>query len=153
MKTLKRAGAQAVKAAESLTGRRFGLLVASSLVATTAIVATGLNSASGGSGPLAALLGQSLASDNAPVTPATSGQGDPSPVSPGSTGTGAGVTASPAPPPIVFPPPTPPPPPTRPPPSAPPRPDRVRVPIALPRPDRVEEPRGNDRLLRNAERT
>ena len=101
MKALKRAGAQAVEAAESLTGRRFGLLVASSLVATTAIVATGLNSASGGSGPLAALLGQSLASDSAPVAPATSGQGDPSPVSPGSTGTGAGVTASPAPAPIV----------------------------------------------------
>ncbi|HET8862151.1 MAG TPA: alkaline phosphatase family protein, partial [Solirubrobacterales bacterium] len=47
----------AVAAASSLTGTRFNLLVASSLVATAAIVASGLAS-SGDNGALAALLGQ-----------------------------------------------------------------------------------------------
>jgi phosphatidylinositol-3-phosphatase len=57
---------RAVAAAATLTGRRFGLLVASSLVATSAIVASALTNPSG-IGPLAALLGRSMASDNAPV--------------------------------------------------------------------------------------
>jgi hypothetical protein len=55
-----------IAAAASLTGRRFGLLVASSLVATSAIVASALTNPSG-IGPLAALLGRSLASNNTPV--------------------------------------------------------------------------------------
>ena len=53
---------RAMAAAATLTGKRFGLLVASSLVATSAIVAAAMTS-SHGSGPLAALLGRSLAAD------------------------------------------------------------------------------------------
>ena len=61
----------AVAGAASLTGKRFGLLVASSLVATSAIVAAGMTSGSSGLGPLAStLLGRSLAADRAPVVEA-----------------------------------------------------------------------------------
>ncbi len=57
-----------VAGAASLTGKRFGLLVASSLVATSAIVAAGMTSGASGLGPLASsLLGRSLAADRAPV--------------------------------------------------------------------------------------
>ena len=59
----------AIDAASSLTGKRFGLLVASSVVATSAIVASAMTGA-GGSGALAALIGRSLASDNTPVAKA-----------------------------------------------------------------------------------
>jgi phosphatidylinositol-3-phosphatase len=59
----------AIDAASSLTGKRFGLLVASSVVATSAIVASAMTGA-GGSGALAALIGRSLASDNTPVATA-----------------------------------------------------------------------------------
>jgi hypothetical protein len=58
---------RAMAAAATLTGRRFGLLVASSLVATSAIVASALTNPEGPVSPLAALLGRSLASDNTPV--------------------------------------------------------------------------------------
>jgi hypothetical protein len=51
----------AMAAAASLTGKRFGLLVASSLVATSAIVAAGMSSGGRDLGPLAALVGRSLA--------------------------------------------------------------------------------------------
>lgn len=51
---------RAVAAAATLTGKRFGLLVASSVVATAAIVASAITGPSGG-GALAALLGRSLA--------------------------------------------------------------------------------------------
>ena len=51
----------AIAAAASLTGKRFGLLVASSLVATSAIVAAGMTSGGKDLGPLAALVGRSLA--------------------------------------------------------------------------------------------
>jgi phosphatidylinositol-3-phosphatase len=57
---------RASAAAATLTGKRFGLLVASSLVATSAIVAAAATS-SNGSGPLAALLGRSLAAESTPV--------------------------------------------------------------------------------------
>jgi phosphatidylinositol-3-phosphatase len=61
----------AVAAAASLTGKRFGLLVASSLVATSAIVAAGMTSGSSGLGPLASsLLGRTLAADRTPVVEA-----------------------------------------------------------------------------------
>jgi phosphatidylinositol-3-phosphatase len=60
---------RATAAAASLTGKRFGLLVASSLVATSAIVAAAMTSSSD-SGPLAALLGRSLAADSTPVASA-----------------------------------------------------------------------------------
>jgi phosphatidylinositol-3-phosphatase len=70
---------RAIAAAATLTGKRFGLLVASSLVATSAIVAAAMTSANG-SGPLAALLGRSLAAErtSAASTPAPS----PEPVAP-----------------------------------------------------------------------
>ncbi len=61
-KSLKRA----LAAAETLTGKRFGLLVASSVVATAAIVASAMTG-TGNSGALAALLGRSLAADNVPA--------------------------------------------------------------------------------------
>jgi hypothetical protein len=57
---------KAIAAAATLTGKRFGLLVASSVVATSVIVAAAMTSADG-SGPLAALLGRSLAADRTPV--------------------------------------------------------------------------------------
>jgi hypothetical protein len=58
---------RASAAAAGLTGRRFGLLVASSLVATSAIVAGAITNPSGPVGPLAALLGRSMASERTPV--------------------------------------------------------------------------------------
>ncbi|MGE5408819.1 MAG: alkaline phosphatase family protein, partial [Syntrophothermus sp.] len=57
---------RAMAAAATLTGKRFGLLVASSVVATSVIVASAMT-ATNGTGPLAALLGRSLAADNAPA--------------------------------------------------------------------------------------
>jgi len=57
VKRLRKSLDSAVAAASSLTGTRFNLLVASSLVATAAIVASGLASTSD-NGALAALLGQ-----------------------------------------------------------------------------------------------
>ena len=56
----------AIAAAATLTGKRFGLLVASSLVATSAIVAAAMTR-TGSGGPLAALLGRSLAADGRPA--------------------------------------------------------------------------------------
>lgn len=60
---------RAMAAAATLTGKRFGLLVASSVVATSAIVASAMTG-TGGSGALAALVGRSLASNNTPVASA-----------------------------------------------------------------------------------
>jgi Phosphoesterase family len=57
---------KAIAAAATLTGKKFGLLVASSVVATSVIVASAMT-ATNGSGPLAALLGRSLAADHAPA--------------------------------------------------------------------------------------
>ncbi len=57
---------RAMAAAATLTGKRFGLLVASSLVATSAIVAAAATNSSD-SGPLAALLGRSLAANTTPA--------------------------------------------------------------------------------------
>lgn len=60
---------RAMAAAATLTGKRFGLLVASSVVATSAIVASAMTG-TGSSGALAALVGRSLASHNTPVATA-----------------------------------------------------------------------------------
>ncbi|MDX6610337.1 MAG: hypothetical protein QOF85_2262 [Solirubrobacterales bacterium] len=60
---------RALAAAATLTGKRFGLLVASSVVATSAIVASAMTG-TGGSGALAALLGRSLASSGTPAASA-----------------------------------------------------------------------------------
>ena len=57
-----------IAAANSLTGKRFSLLVASSLVATTAIIAAAATNSTD-NGPLAALIGRSLAAERTPVAP------------------------------------------------------------------------------------
>jgi Phosphoesterase family len=80
-----------VAAAATLTGKRFGVFVASSVVATSAIVASAMTG-TGDSGTLAALIGRSLASSPAPTasapepvhsaggaSPASSGSGSPAP--------------------------------------------------------------------------
>jgi outer membrane biosynthesis protein TonB len=56
----------AIAAGASLTGKRFGLLIASSLVATSAIVASAATNQPEAS-PLASILGHSLAADRTPV--------------------------------------------------------------------------------------
>jgi hypothetical protein len=84
---------RATAAAATLTGKRFGLLVASSVVATSAIVASAMTG-TGGSGALAALVGRSLVSDSAPVASAPAA--DRSSSGGGSFAAAEGDTASPA---------------------------------------------------------
>jgi phosphatidylinositol-3-phosphatase len=81
---------RAIAAAATLTGRRFGMLVASSLVATSAIVAAAITNPAD-NGPLAALLGRSLASNTtpAPASPA------PAPEPPQSSSPARGSLAPP----------------------------------------------------------
>jgi hypothetical protein len=71
MENLMRVKRDAVGAAASLGGKRFGLLVASSLVATSAVVAGALSGV-GGSDALASLLARGLSANDAPVAPASS---------------------------------------------------------------------------------
>jgi hypothetical protein len=66
LKALRKRARQAIDAAATLTGKRFGLLVASSVVATSAIVAAAMTSSSS-FGPLAELLGRSLAASDVPA--------------------------------------------------------------------------------------
>jgi hypothetical protein len=80
---------RAIAGAASLTGKRFGLLVASSLVATSAIVATAMTG-SGGLGPLAGLVGRSLAANETPA--ATT----PAPVTPEPAVESAGSSSQPS---------------------------------------------------------
>jgi hypothetical protein len=80
---------RAVAAAATLTGKRFGLLVASSVVATTAIVASAMTG-TGNSGALAALLGHSLANRSAPVASSPPVESSPP------AGSAAGSTPVPA---------------------------------------------------------
>jgi hypothetical protein len=70
MENLIRVKRDAAVAAASLSGRRFSLLVASSLIATSAVVAGALTGA-GGSDALASLLARGLSAD-APAAPASS---------------------------------------------------------------------------------
>ena len=79
----------ALAAAATLTGKRFGLLVASSVVATSAIVASAMTG-TGDSGALAALLGHSLANRSAPVA------GSPPVESSPASDSGAGGATAPA---------------------------------------------------------
>ncbi|HWW67100.1 MAG TPA: alkaline phosphatase family protein [Solirubrobacterales bacterium] len=90
MNALTRPFHRAIAAAATLTGKRFSLLVASSLVATSAIVASAMTNPAD-NGPLAALLGRSLASDNSPA--ATSPAAGPSQSPPAGP---AGRSAQPA---------------------------------------------------------
>jgi phosphatidylinositol-3-phosphatase len=78
MKRLRGALHDAAAAAATLTGKRFGLLVASSVVATSAIVTSAMTG-TGDSGALAALLGRSLAAGSAPVASSPPAEGSPSP--------------------------------------------------------------------------
>jgi phosphatidylinositol-3-phosphatase len=59
--------AKAVAAAAALTGKQLALMIASSVVATSGILAAGLTTSSNDLGPLAALLGRDLASNQSPV--------------------------------------------------------------------------------------
>ncbi len=115
MRQLRKWRSDAVAAAASLKGRRFGLLVASSLVATSAIVASALTG-TGGSGALAAaLLGRSPTSQAvAPeAIPRASGPGGgssgPAPSSPlpAPEPAASPVESSQASPPVPAPPPSP----------------------------------------------
>jgi hypothetical protein len=93
---------RATAAAATLGGKRFGLLVASSVVATSAIVASAMTG-TGSGGALAALVGRSLATDNTPVatTPAPGGSspgaGSAAPAPSGSASSAGGPLASPEP--------------------------------------------------------
>jgi hypothetical protein len=80
---------RALAAMASLTGKRFNLLVASSLVATAAIIAAAMTSSSS-SGPLTALLSRSLAASKTPVA------SEPAPSTEPSLGSSAS-SASPSP--------------------------------------------------------
>jgi len=82
---------RAIAAAATLTGKRFSLLVASSLVATTAIVAVAL-ATPGDNGPLTALLARGLAPEEAPVAAPV----EPKPEPAAESGSG-GTTSSAAP--------------------------------------------------------
>ncbi|MGN6816628.1 MAG: hypothetical protein ACTHK3_11200, partial [Solirubrobacterales bacterium] len=109
---------KAIAAAASLTGKRFALLVASSLVATSGVVAVGLGG-SHGIGPLAAAAGllseeQPAAAPEAPAPAAEPGSPPPSSAHRSASGAGAAPPA-----PLPPPPPTPEAPP-QPPPQAPP---------------------------------
>ena len=72
----------AIAAAASLTGKRFGLLVASSVVATSAIVAAAATNRPESSQAAATLLGRTLAAKTAPVAvaPAPAPEPEPEPV-------------------------------------------------------------------------
>jgi phosphatidylinositol-3-phosphatase len=80
---IRRRTRRAVDAAATLTGKRFGLLVASSVVATSAIVASAMTG-TGGSGALAALIGRSLAAESTPVVSAQPKAHSPAPSAPSS---------------------------------------------------------------------
>ncbi|HVY78966.1 MAG TPA: alkaline phosphatase family protein [Solirubrobacterales bacterium] len=89
--------AQAISAAASLTGKRFGLLVASSVVATAAVVASAITG-TGGSGALAALLARNLGAHNAAAlgAPAESGAPVESAVPPASEGSAPAAAPEPS---------------------------------------------------------
>jgi hypothetical protein len=80
---------RATAAAASLTGKRFSLLVASSLVATSAIVA-GATTGAGDGGALAALLGRKLPAASAPASAVTSADS-------GTYGNGSAAGSAPSP--------------------------------------------------------
>lgn len=92
MKGLRGRFDRAVAAAATLTGKRFGLLVASSVVATSAIVASAMTG-TGNSGALAALLSHSLANRGAPVAAGAPVESSP-PVGSGAGSTPASAEAS-----------------------------------------------------------
>jgi outer membrane biosynthesis protein TonB len=70
----------AIAAAATLTGKRFGLLVASSVVATSAIVAAAATNGPESSQAAATLLGRALAAKTAPVAAVPAPAPEPEPV-------------------------------------------------------------------------
>ncbi|HEX3735501.1 MAG TPA: alkaline phosphatase family protein [Solirubrobacterales bacterium] len=93
MKALTNQFQRAMAAAATLTGKRFGLLVASSLVATSAIVAAAMTGTGAGS-PLAGLLAHSLAADRTPALTAPAPTPEPAASSAGSSAQPAPEAAS-----------------------------------------------------------
>jgi hypothetical protein len=102
----------ALAAAATLTGKRFGLLIASSLVATSAIVAAAATNQPEAS-PLASILGRSLAADRTPaptptpVEPAAEPEPAAAPAEPvaheSTPAPEPSVTPTPAPEPVIVP--------------------------------------------------
>ncbi len=96
----------AIAAAATLTGKRFGLFVASSLVATSAIVAAATTNQPE-AGPLAEVLGHSLAADRTPVPAPTPVEPAPEPVPEAAPAKAVADESTPAPQPSVTPTPAP----------------------------------------------
>jgi outer membrane biosynthesis protein TonB len=67
----------AIAAAATLTGKRFGLLVASSVVATSAIVAAAATNAPESSAVTASLIGRTLAADRTPAPAPVEAESEP----------------------------------------------------------------------------
>jgi phosphatidylinositol-3-phosphatase len=86
---------RAVEAMASLSGKRFNLLVASSLVATTTIVAAAATSGAQDNGPLSALIGRTLAANTAPTAPEPSIAPEPALEPSGGSASPAPVTSEP----------------------------------------------------------
>jgi hypothetical protein len=80
---------QTSAAAASLSGKRFNLLVASSLVATAAIIAAAMTTSGSNSGPWAELIGRSLAAEKTPIASAPT----PSPVAAAGSAGGSSLPA------------------------------------------------------------
>jgi hypothetical protein len=95
--------AQAIAAAASLTGKRFGLLVASSVVATSAIVASAMTGTAG-SGALAALLARNLGAHNAAALGAPAESSAPTKSAPAPAAEESALAPAPAPEPSYSPP-------------------------------------------------
>lgn len=95
MKGLRRRFDRAAAAAATLTGKRFGLLVASSVVATSAIVASAMTG-TGNSDALAALLAHNLSAAGAPVASSPPAE-SPAPVGGGGGAPAPGEASSAAP--------------------------------------------------------
>ncbi|HEY2480151.1 MAG TPA: alkaline phosphatase family protein [Solirubrobacterales bacterium] len=96
----------ALAAAATLTGKRFGLLVASSLVATSAIVAAAATNQPEAS-PLASILGHSLAADRTPAPTPALLEAEPEPELEAGPAEPVGHESTPAPEPTIAPTPTP----------------------------------------------
>lgn len=88
-KRISEVGTQLVASLGGVKGRGFGVLVACSLIATTAIIGTALTGVS--NSPLAALLGASASADDGYPTPVTKG-GDTAPVESGTASSGTSPT-------------------------------------------------------------
>jgi outer membrane biosynthesis protein TonB len=93
--------AAALAAAATLTGKRFGLLVASSVVATSAIVASAATNQPESNSLAATILGRSLAADRAPVAaPVAEPEPEPEETAPAES---VAHESTPAPEPIIAP--------------------------------------------------